>query len=61
MDGPGRSGAGRDPRLIAAAILALALLLVIGTIAYRYSDGLIDLAQSLATGQMGRAQGRFHY
>jgi hypothetical protein len=61
MDGPGRSGAGRDRRLILAAILGLVLLLVIGAIAYLDSDDLIDRAKSLITGQTGRAQGRFHY
>jgi hypothetical protein len=61
MDGPGRSGAGRDRRLILAAILGLVLLLVIGAIAYLDSDDLIDRAKALITGQTGRAQGRFHY
>jgi hypothetical protein len=59
MDGPGSSGAGRDRRVVLAAILAL--VLVIGAIAYRYSDNLIDLAKSLTSGQTGRAQSRIHY
>jgi hypothetical protein len=59
MNDPIRSGAGGGRRLILAAIVALAL--VIGGIAYRYSDDLIDLASSLASGQHSRAQGRFHY
>jgi hypothetical protein len=59
MDGPGRPGAGRGRRLIVAAILAL--MLVIGAIAYWNSDDLMDLAKSLTTGQTGRAQSRIHY
>jgi hypothetical protein len=58
MDDPNRSGGGRDARLILAAILAL---LVIGGIAYAYSDALTELAQSLTGGRVGRAQPRFHY
>jgi hypothetical protein len=59
MDGPGRPGAGQGRRLVLAAILAL--VLVIGGIAYRNSDGVIDLAKSLTSGQTGRAQSRIHY
>jgi hypothetical protein len=59
MDDPIKSGAGRDRRLILAAIVAL--LLVIGGIAYEYSDDLTELAQSLTSGKLGRAQGRLHY
>jgi hypothetical protein len=59
MDEPRRSGAGRDRRLMVAAILALSL--VIGGIAYTYSDDLTELALSFTYGKLGRAQGRLHY
>jgi hypothetical protein len=59
MDDPNQSGAGRDRRLILAAILALSL--VAGAIAYVYSDDLTELVQSLISGKLGRAQGRLHY
>jgi len=59
MDDPIKSGAGRDRRLILAAIVVLAL--VIGGVAYRYSDDLAELAQSITSGKLGRAQGRLHY
>ncbi|HEY4407592.1 MAG TPA: hypothetical protein VGN55_23320 [Xanthobacteraceae bacterium] len=57
MDDPG--SAGRDRRLVLAVLLVL--VLVIGAIAYRNSDSLIDLAKSLTSGQTGRAQSRIHY
>jgi hypothetical protein len=59
MDDPNRSGSGRDRRLIPAAILALAV--VIGAIAYHYSDDLIELAKSVSSGPTGHAQSRIHY
>jgi hypothetical protein len=59
MEDLSRSGAGRDRRLILAAIVALGL--AIGVIAYEYFDDLTELAQSLTGGKLGRAQGRFHY
>jgi hypothetical protein len=59
MDDPIKPGAGRDRRLILAAIVALGL--VIGGLAYEYSDDLTELAQSFTTGKLGRAQGRLHY
>jgi len=59
MDDPIKSGAGRDRRLILAAIAVLTL--AIGGIAYRYSDDLAELAQSITGGKLGRAQGRLHY
>jgi hypothetical protein len=59
MSDPRRSETGRDWRLIVASILALGL--VIGGIAYKYADDLTDLALSLTSGRIGRAQGRFHY
>ncbi len=59
MDDPKEPGAGRDRRLIVAAIVALGL--VIGGIAYEYSEDLTALAQSLAGGKLGRPQGRLHY
>jgi len=59
MDDPDRSATGRDWRLILAAILAVAL--VIGGIAYKYSDDLIAFAQLVTGGKTGRAQGRLHY
>ena len=42
-----------------AAILALGG--VIGGIAYRFSDDLTELAQSVTSGKLGRAQSRVHY
>jgi hypothetical protein len=46
--------------LILAAIVALAL--VIGGLAYGYSDDLAELAQSLTGGKLGHAQSRsLHY
>ena len=57
MDDPGRSASGRDRRLILAAILALGLAIVV----YEYSDALIELAQSLTAGKLGRPQGRLRY
>jgi hypothetical protein len=59
MDDPTSSGAGRDRRLVLAAILVLGL--VIGGIAYRYFDDLTELALSFTSGKLGRAQGRLHY
>jgi hypothetical protein len=59
MDEPRRSGAGRDRRLMVAAILALSL--VIGGIAYTYYDDLTEFALSFTYGKLGRAQGRLHY
>jgi hypothetical protein len=59
MEDKSRSGAGRDRRLLLAAILALGL--VIGGLAYGYSDDLTELAQSFTSGKLGRAQSRFHY
>jgi len=59
MGDPGRSQAGGDWRMILAAIAALAL--VIGGVAYKYADDLTDLAQSLGSGKLGRAQGHFRY
>jgi hypothetical protein len=59
MDDPSRSGSGRDRRLILAVILALAV--VIGGIVYTFSDDLTELAQSLTTGKLGRAQGKLRY
>jgi hypothetical protein len=59
MDDPTSSGAGRDRRLVLAAILVLGL--VIGGIAYRYFDDLTELALSFTYGKLGRAQGRLHY
>jgi hypothetical protein len=59
MEDPCRSGAGRDRRLILAAIVVLGL--VIGAVAYEYYDDLTEFAQSIASGKPGRAQGRFHY
>jgi hypothetical protein len=58
MDDPTKSGGGRDRRLIFAAIVAL---LVIGGIAYEYSDDLMQFAQSFTGGKLSRAQGRMHY
>jgi hypothetical protein len=60
MDDPIRYTAGRDRWLTLAAIVALAL--VIGGIAYEYSDDLTELAQSLTSGRFGHAQSRsLHY
>ena len=59
MDDPGRSGAGRDWRLMLAAMVALGL--VIGGTAFKYADDLTDFAQSLTSGKIGKAQGHFHY
>jgi hypothetical protein len=59
MEDTGRSGAGRDRRLLLAALLALGL--VIGGLAYEYSDDLTELAQSFTGGKSGRPQPRFHY
>jgi hypothetical protein len=59
MEDTGGSGAGRDRRLLLAAILALGL--VIGGLAYEYADDLTELAQSFTSGKSGRAQPRFHY
>jgi hypothetical protein len=58
MDDPTKSGGGRERRLIFAAIVAL---LVIGGIAYEYSDDLMQFAQSFTGGKLGHAQGRIHY
>jgi hypothetical protein len=59
MDDPSSSATSRDRRFVLAAILALAL--VIGGIAYQYFDDLTELAQSVISGKLGRAQGRLHY
>jgi hypothetical protein len=59
MDDPHRSGSGFDRRFVLAAILALGA--VMGAIAYRYSDDLVDLAKSATSGQTGHAQSRIHY
>jgi hypothetical protein len=59
MDDPVKSGAGRDRRLILAAIVAFGL--VICGLAYEYSDDLTELAQSFSGGKLGRAQSRVHY
>ena len=59
MEDTGRSGAGRDRRLLLAALLALGL--VIGGLAYEYSDDLTELARSFTSGKVGHAQPRFHY
>jgi hypothetical protein len=59
MEDTSRSEAGRDRRLLLAAILALGL--VIGGLAYVYSGDLTELVQSFASGKSGRAQPRFHY
>jgi putative exporter of polyketide antibiotics len=57
MDVPIRNGA--DRWLIVAATVAVAL--VIGGIAYEYSDDLTAFAQSLTGEKLGRPQGRLHY
>jgi hypothetical protein len=59
MENPSRSGAGRDRRLLLAAILGLGL--VIAGSAYEYSDDLAQLAQFFTSGKLGRAQSRVHY
>jgi hypothetical protein len=60
MDDPIGSGAPRDRRLMLAAVVALGL--VIGGLAYEYYDDLTELAQSLTSGKLGRAQSRsLHY
>jgi hypothetical protein len=59
MEARSGSGAGRDRRLLLAVILGLGL--VIGGLAYEYSDDLTALAQSFSGGKLGRPQGRFHY
>src|ERR1700676_4941166 len=59
MEDTGRSGAGRDRRFLLAAILALGL--VIGGLAYVYSDDPTERAQSFTSGKSGHAQPRFHY
>ena len=56
MAEPIRSGAGRDRRLMLAAIVLLGL--VIAAFAYEYSDTLTELAQSLTGGKLGHAQSR---
>ena len=58
MDEPSSSGPTPDRRLILVAVL---LALVLGAIAYRYADDLTNLAASLTSGKLGRAQGRIHY
>jgi hypothetical protein len=45
--------------LILAALLALGL--VIGGVAYEFSDDLGELAQSFTGGKLGHPQGRLHY
>jgi hypothetical protein len=60
MDGPIRSGAGRDRRLMLAAIVVLGLVLAV--LAYEYFDALSGLAQSFTAGKLGHAQSRsLHY
>jgi hypothetical protein len=60
MDGPIRSAAGHDRRLMLAAIVVLGL--VIAALAYEYFDALTELAQTLTGGKLGHAQSRsLHY
>jgi hypothetical protein len=60
MDDPTTSTAGRDRRLLLAAITVLGL--VIAGLGYAYSDGLIDFVQSVTAGRLGHAQSRsLHY
>jgi hypothetical protein len=60
MNDPVGSGAHRDRRLMYAAMVALGL--VFGGLAYAYYDDLTELAQSLTSGKLGRAQSRsLHY
>jgi len=59
MDDPNGSGKGRNRWLILATLVALGL--VIGGLAYEFSDDLNELAQSFTGGKIGRAQGRLHY
>jgi len=59
MDDPNRPATARPRRLILVAILALGV--VIGGIAYRFSDTLTEFAQSVTAGKLQRAQSRAHY
>jgi hypothetical protein len=60
MDDPIRSAAGRDRRLMLAAIAVLGL--VIAGLAYEYSDALTEIVQSLTVGKLGHAQSKMlHY
>jgi hypothetical protein len=60
MDDPSTSVAGRDRRLLLAAITVLGL--VIAGLAYAYFDDLNELVQSVTAGKLGHAQSRsLHY
>jgi hypothetical protein len=56
MDDPTISRAGRDRRLMLAAITLLALVIV--GLAYEYSDDLTGLVQSVTSARLGHAQSR---
>jgi hypothetical protein len=60
MNDPTTSAAGRDRRLLLAAIAVLGL--VMAGLAYAYFDDLTELVASVTTGKLGHAQSRsLHY
>ena len=60
MNDPTPSAAGRDRRLLLAAIAVLGL--VMAGLAYAYFDDLSELVASVTAGKLGHAQSRsLHY